>query len=208
MPSNTPPVTADPSILAIASTARATRQPAAVIFGSVLGFSLLVALSAQVRVPVPGTEVPMTLQLLVVLLAGLLLSSNQSLAALSTYLIVGTTGLTVFSPGSSGLMGPTGGYLVGFIPAAWLIGVLRGRGCVGVSRLFVAGFVGIVVVFVCGIGWRMVWLGGDWRLALQTGLFPFAIKAMVELCLAVAVVLSIRCWQGRRRDLSVSESVR
>jgi len=208
MPSNTPRVAADPSFLAAARASRATQQSAAVAFVSVTGFVILVTLAAQVRVPVPGTEVPMTLQLLVVLLAGLLLSPNQATAALSAYLILGTAGLPVFSPGSSGLWGPTGGYLVGFIPAAWLMGILRGRGGVGVSRLFVAGSVGGVVVFVCGIGWRMVWLAGDWRLALQTGLLPFALKAIVELCLAVAVVLSIRSWQIRRGSLSVSECVR
>jgi len=173
----------------------------------VASFVLLVTLGAQVRVPVPGTEVPMTLQLLGVLLAGLMLSPNQAVAALSAYLVLGTAGLPVFSPGSTGLWGPTGGYLVGFIPAAWLMSVLRRRGDTGVSRLFVAGAVGVVVVFVCGIAWRIVWLAGDWRLALVTGLMPFALKAMLELCLAVALVLPIRRWQGRRADTSVSECV-
>jgi biotin transport system substrate-specific component len=207
MPSNTPTVADDPSILATARAARATRQSAAVTFGSVLGFFLLVTLAAQVRIPVPGTEVPMTLQLLGVSLAGLLLSPNQAAAALSTYLVFGTAGLPVFSPGSTGLWGPTGGYLVGFIPAAWLMSVLRGRDDTGVSRLFGAGAVGVVVIFVCGIGWRIAWLAGDWRLALQTGLLPFALKAMVELCLAVALVKSIHRWQGRRGGTNVSECV-
>lgn len=176
-------------------------------FGLVLGFFLLVTLAAQVRVPVPRTDVPMTLQLLGVLLAGLLLSPNQSAAALSTYLVLGTAGLPVFSPGSTGLWGPTGGYLVGFIPAAWLMGFLRGRGDSAVSRLFVAGAVGVMVVFVCGIGWRIAWLAGDWRLALQTGLLPFAIKAMVELCLAVTLVRSIRSRRGRCGGTNVAECV-
>ena len=207
MHSNAPTLADVSSFPATARAERATRQSTAMIFGSVLGFFLLVTLAAQVRVPVPGTEVPMTLQLLGVLLAGLLLSPNQAAAALSTYLFLGTAGLPVFSPGSTGLWGPTGGYLVGFIPAAWLMSVLRGRGDTGVSRLFGAGAVGVVVVFVCGIGWRIAWLAGDWRLALQTGLLPFVLKAMAELCLAVALVLSIRRWQGRRGGTNVSECV-
>ena len=190
-----------------ARAVRSTRQSTAMIFGSVLGFFLLVTLAAQVRVPVPGTDVPMTLQMLGVLLAGLMLSPNQAVAALSAYLVLGTAGLPVFSPGSTGLWGPTGGYLAGFIPAAWLMSVLRGRGDTGVSRLFGAGAVGVAVVFVFGIGWRIAWLAGDWRLALLTGLLPFALKAMVELCLAVALVLSIRRWQGRRAGTNVSECV-
>ncbi len=191
---NQPTVANDSSIPATIRSLQATRQTAAVTVGLVLGLLLLMTLAAQVRIPVPGTEVPMTLQLLVVLTAGLLLTPNQSAAGLSSYVLLGTAGLPVLSPGSAGLWGPTGGYLVGFIPAAWLMGILRGRNDSGVSRLLAAGSVGVVVVFVCGIGWRMIWLGGDWRLALQTGLLPFALKAIVELCLAVAVVLTIhRC---------------
>jgi len=205
---DTATASADDSLLpACARMVRATRQSRAMTFGLVLSFVLLVTLAAQVRVPVPGTEVPMTLQLLGVLLSGLLLSPNQSAAALSAYLILGTAGLPVFSPGSSGLWGPTGGYLVGFIPAAWIMGVVRGRGNTDVWRLFVAGAVGVVALFVCGIGWRIAWLAGDWRLALQTGLFPFVLKAMLELCLAVALVVSIGCWQGRRASTNVSECV-
>lgn len=207
MPSNAPTVANDSAILATASSVQATRRSKAVNFVLAPGFVLLVTLAAQVRVPVPGTEVPMTLQLLAVLLAGLLLSPNQAAAALSAYLVLGTAGLPVFSPGSSGLWGPTGGYLAGFIPAAWLMSVLRGQSGAGVSRLLVAGSVGVVVVFVCGISWRMVWLAGDWRLALQTGLLPFALKAMAELCLAVALVLSIRRWRDRRGGTNVSECV-
>jgi len=207
MPRNTPPFADDPSMLATANAARVIRQSAAVTVGPVLGACLMVTLAALVRVPVPGTEVPMTLQLFAVLLAGLFLSPNQAVAALSAYLALGSAGLPVFSPGSTGLWGPTGGYLVGFIPAAWLMSVLRGRGDTGMWRLFGAGAVGVAVVFVCGLGWRIAWLAGDWRMALQTGLLPFAFKAMVELCLAVALVMSVRRWHERCRGTNVAECV-
>jgi biotin transporter BioY len=67
-----------------------------------------------------------------------------------------------------------------------------------VSRLLGAGAVGVAVVFSCGVGWRLAWLDGDWRLALQTGLFPFALKAVVELGLAVALAVMVRRWHERR----------
>lgn len=207
MSSNTPTVANQPAFLADASALRATRQSIAVKFGSVLGGCLLVSLAAQMRFPIPGTEVPMTFQLLAVLLVGLSLSPKQSAAALSAYLLLGSVGLPVFSPGSIGVWGPTGGYLVGFIPAAWLISVLRGRGGSGAWRHLGAGAVGIALVFVCGIGWRVAWLAGDWRLALQTGLLPFALKAMVELCLAVALVTMAHRWRVRRGDSRVLECV-
>ena len=168
------------------------------VLARIFGFCLLVTLAAQVRVPVPGTEVPMTLQLLAVLLTGLSLSPKEAAAVLSIYLAVGTLGLPVFSPGSTGLVGPTGGYLVGFIPAAWVMSTLRGQRRGTVARLLGAGAIGVAVVFFCGIGWRLAWLNGDWRLALQTGLFPFALKAMVELGLAAALAVTVRGWQERR----------
>lgn len=202
MPSNIPTVADDSSLLATGCAARAIPRSAMVIVvGSVLGCVFLVTLAAQVRIPVPGSEVPMTLQLLAVLLAGSFLSPNQVVAALSLYLILGSAGLPLFAPGSIGLWGPTGGYLVGFIPAAWLMSVLRGRCNPGAWRLFGAGAVGVAVVFVCGVGWRVAWLAGDWRLAVHTGLIPFALKAMVELCLAVALVTMVRRWSGRRGEV-------
>jgi len=206
MHSNAPTVARDSSIVATACASRTTLQSTAVSLATVLGFVLLVALGAQVRVPVPGTEVPMTLQLLGVLLAGLLSTSTRAALGLSTYLLLGIVGLPVFSPGSGGIWGPTGGYLVGFIPAAWIVGLLGSRGAASVGRLFGSGAIGVVVVFICGTGWRIAWLAGDWRLALQTGLLPFILKAAVELCLAVTLVVSIRCWQERCGGADVSES--
>lgn len=172
---------------------------------SVLGALILVTLAAKVAVPVPGTDVPMTLQLLAVLVIGLSLSPTHSVAALSAYLVLGSAGLPVFSPWSTGLWGPTGGYLVGFIPAAWLMGILCGRGNSGAWRMLVAGAAGIALVFVCGVGWRIAWLAGDWRMAFQTGLIPFAVKATLELCLAVTLVMTVRRWRERRSRTSVSE---
>lgn len=207
MPSNTPTFDVELSMPANPRALRAIRQSATATVGSVLGYFLLVTLAAQVRVPVPGTEVPMTLQLLAVLVTGLSLSPNRAAAALSAYVVLGSAGLPVFSPGSTGLWGPTGGYLVGFIPATWLISVLRGRGNTGAWRFFGAGFVGVAVVFVCGVGWRTAWLAGEWRMAIQTGLLPFALKAMVELCLAVALMTSVRRWHGCRGRTNASEYV-
>jgi biotin transport system substrate-specific component len=198
MPTELPIAVENAPILATARAARAARRSTGVVLARGLGCCLLVTLAAQVRVPVPGTEVPMTLQLLAVLLTGLSLSPREAAAALSTYLILGAAGLPVFSLGSTGLFGPTAGYLVGFIPAAWAVSLVRGPRCVAVSRLLGAGAMGVAVVFSCGVGWLLVWLKGDWRLALQTGLFPFALTAVVELGLAVALAVTVGRWRERR----------
>jgi biotin transport system substrate-specific component len=200
MPTELPIAIENAPILAAVRAARAARRSTGVVLARGLGCCLLVTLAAQVRVPVPGTEVPMTLQLLAVLLTGLSLSPREAAGTLSAYLILGAAGLPVFSPGSTGLFGPTAGYLVGFIPAAWAVSLVRGPRCGGVSRFLGAGALGVAVVFSCGVGWRLAWLNGDWRLALQTGLFPFALKAVIELGLAVALAVAVRRWHQRRSD--------
>lgn len=155
----------------------------------VVGFAALVSLGAQVRIPVPGTDVPMTLQLLAMLLAGFVLNGKEAAASIGLYLLAGSSGLPVFTPGSAGLGGLTGGYLVGFFPAAVLMTVVRGA---GVARMIVAGLLGIAVVLGCGVLGRMWALAGDGTLALSTGFWPFWPKALVELGVAVALVRAVR----------------
>src|SRR5439155_20993955 len=91
---------------------------------SSLGFSLLIALSARMSLPIPATPVPANLQTLSVLLAGGLLGPWGGLAAVAAYLGTGIAGAPVFAMGGGAayMLGPTGGYLAGFLPAAWLAG--------------------------------------------------------------------------------------
>src|SRR5512143_1882057 len=97
----------------------------------VVGSSLFVAALAQIRIPLPFTPVPVTGQTLAVLVVGAALGARKGAASLLLYLLAGFAGLPVFSGGSAGgavILGPTGGYLIGFIVAAYLIGVLSARG--------------------------------------------------------------------------------
>ena len=97
--------------------------------GSSLGFALLIALSARIRLDIPGTPVPATLQTLSVLLAGGLLGPWGGVLAVCSYLGAGLSGAPIFASGGGPayLLGPTGGYLIGFIPAAWLAGRVSRR---------------------------------------------------------------------------------
>ena len=116
------------------------------------------------------------------------------------YLLCGAAGLPVFAPGSAGLIGPTGGYIVGFLAAAWLVSVLKGGSRAGFARLLGAGAAGTLTVFLLGFAWRVFWFGGGVQLAIATGLAPFALKTGVELLLAVGLVSSFRSWRcGRVR---------
>lgn len=153
------------------------------------GFCLLTALAAQVRIPVPGTLIPMTLQAPVVLLAAFMLSPGKAVASALLYVGLGAVGAPVFAPGSLGLAGPTGGFLVGFVLCAWIVGMLCREKPASAVRLFVSGLVGYVVLFVLGLTWNGVWMG-DLGLSFRTGFPPFFPKAVVEIGLTVAVALA------------------
>jgi biotin transport system substrate-specific component len=154
-----------------------------------IAFATLIAFGAQVRIPFPGSDVPYTLQSLAVLVTGLTLAPSAAAAATILYLACGVAGLPVFTPGSAGLFGATGGYLFGFAFAALTISLVRGPSTSTV-RLIVAGSTGLVVLFACGLAWRYVYaiiFGLDAGALLATGVVPFIPKAIVELLLAVAL---------------------
>lgn len=168
----------------------------------VLGFVLLIALSAQVRFVVPGTDVPMTLQLLAVLMTGYMLAPSAALATLVLYLASGCAGLPVFA-GIGGLMGPTGGYLIGFLVAAWLVSVLKGNDNAGWARLFGAGLAGVTVVLLLGVCWRFVAAKSlglsdvGVTTVVMASVIPFLLKAILEVGIVVALVRSVRSMRSR-----------
>lgn len=149
------------------------------------------SVAAQVRVPVPFTDVPMTLQSLAMVLIGLLLPARQAALSMVAYVAFGVMGLPVFSPISLGLLGPTGGYLVGFIVGVSCVALIRGDRC-GFWRLLAAGATGLVALFVCGVVWRMHLMGGNLGAAVGAGLLPFLPKAGVQLLLSVTFVRVLR----------------
>lgn len=156
--------------------------------------TLVVALAAQVVVPVPFSPVPMTLQPLAVLVVGGLLGAAGGLAALVLYLLLGILGLPVFAGGASGglhLVGPTGGYLLAFPVAAALTGALAGRsnGARGsVLRVLLACALGMVIIHIGGVA-QLALLGGDTGLAFRVGFVPFLTGDLVKIGLAAAVIL-------------------
>ncbi len=162
-----------------------------------------VSLAGQLRVAVPGTDVPMTLQALATLLVGFVVSPGEAVAALTAYLTLGELGLPLFSPGSVGLRGTTGGYLFGFLAAVWLVSRLKARDGSQWPRNLGVAFAGMAVIFVCGVAWRAAMAitvqaseSGVWT-AVFTGFLPFAAKAAVEAMLAVCIVNRM-AWIRRR----------
>lgn len=162
---------------------RAARAALVVALGSGL-----LALSAKVQVPL--WPVPMTLQTLVVLLLGAACGWRLGTAAVAAYLVEGALGLPVFAGAAAGplyLAGPTGGFLLGFLPAAALVGWLAERGLDrGPARSLAAMALGHAVIFAVGLAWLAVAVGPAKAWAL--GAMPFALATLLKTALAAALM--------------------
>ena len=157
---------------------------------AVLG-SLLVAAAAQVSVPM--YPVPMTLQTLAISVVGLTLGARLAAATLTLYLVQGALGLPVFAGGAAGLpylMGPTGGFLVGFVAMAWLTGRLVELGLGrGPLCLFAAALIPALLLFVPGVLWLWAITPLSLEQAAMLGAAPFQIGGLVKSALAALIVV-------------------
>lgn len=161
--------------------------------------SLLLAASAQIQVPL--YPVPMTLQTLALGFIGMYLGPRWAVAAVALYLAEGLAGMPVFAGfkfGPAALMGPTGGFLFGFIPGVLAIGLLHRRGGNTVISAALALLVGHAVVFAVGVPWLAATIG--WPAAVSAGLMPFIPGAIVKVAIgtAAAAMLSGRTGSSPR----------
>ena len=177
----------------------------------VVAGAALTAGLAQVAIPL--WPVPVTGQTLAVLLVGASLGMVRGGLALALYAVAGGIGLPIFSDTASGwgvILGPTGGYIVGFIVSAALVGWLSERAWERKFLKALATFaVGTLVVFAIGLPWLAAWLGAaglpnDLGAVLQAGLWPFlvggAIKALIAAGLLPLAWVGAARLAGRRRD--------
>jgi biotin transport system substrate-specific component len=160
--------------------------------GAVALGAALVAIAAQIAIPLPGTPVPMTLQPLAVLLVGAWLGARLGAGSLILYLALGAAGLPVFTPyglpGIARLLGPTGGYLLAYPIAAFAVGRLvdatdPGR-TPGVARLTLAVFTGLVLIHLGGLAQLLI-LTGSATGALRLGTLPFVMGDLGKVAIAV-----------------------
>ncbi|ESZ29408.1 biotin transporter BioY [Mesorhizobium sp. L2C066B000] len=169
---------------------------------TIFAASLLLALSAKVAVPFH--PVPITMQTFVVIGLGLALGPARGVAAVSLYLAEGAAGFPVFAGtpekgvGLAYMMGPTGGYLLGFLPAVLLAGWLAVRGWDRnpLSAMAAALFAG-AIIYVPGLLWLGAVLGFD-KPIVQFGLYPFMLGDIVKALLAVLVFPTAWKWVDAR----------
>jgi biotin transport system substrate-specific component len=149
-------------------------------------FTALIAVGALVTVPIG--PVPFTLQVFAVLLAGIVLGPRFGLLAVTAYLALGLV-VPVYAGGASGagvLIGPTGGYLVGFLPGVVVVGLLAGGDAASLPRLAAAGLAGLLPVYGVGATWLALQLGLSAGEAIALGVLPFVTFDAAKALLAAA----------------------
>jgi len=168
----------------------------------ILAGTILIALAAQVSIPVPGSPVPITGQTFGVLLSAGALGFRRGIAATLLYLVLGIVGLPVFAHGSHGteiILGATGGYLVGFVLAAAVVGRLAelgwDRNLVGAIG---AMLIGSALIYAVGVPWLMAVAHFDLATALDKGTIPYLIGDAIKLALAAAA-FPVAWWVVGRR---------
>jgi biotin transport system substrate-specific component len=168
-----------------------------------IGFTLLTAAAAQVRIPLPFTPVPITGQTFAVLLSGAALGATWGSASQVLYVLLGAVGLPFYAGGNSGwdvVTGATGGYLIGFIVAAFVVGSLaerhQDRSVAGAIPAFLTGS---LTIYAMGVPW--LYYAADsitsGEAALAAGFTPFIAGDLIKV--AAAGLLLPAAWKLARR---------
>jgi len=158
--------------------------------------ALMAALTAAgAYIAIPVGPVPIVLQNLFIMLAGLLLGGRWGLISVAVYLLAGAVGLPVFAGGTGGVgkfVGPTGGYLLGFAAAAYLIGIISesGRGRVAID--VIAMVAGTLIIYAVGVSWLKVVTGMSFSKALTVGMLPFLIGDAIKIAAAIPIARALR----------------
>lgn len=154
---------------------------------TIIGTCLLFACT---QVSIPLNPVPITLQTVAVLILGLTFNKAEALKSVTLYLVLGALGLPVFSNFRGGLymlMGPTGGYLIGFLVSIWAMCTMREYlRKVATKELLLIGFVGSSIVYLIGVPRLSMFVG--WQAAITTGLVPFILPGLVKSVIVAAAI--------------------
>jgi len=164
--------------------------------------SVLIGFSAQIAVRLPFSPVPVTGQTFAVLMMGTLLGARRGGLCVLAYIAEGLAGLPVFAMGKGGaavLLGPTGGYLVGFVGAAYITGLLAQMGWDRrIWTTILAMIAGDAVLYAFGLLWLCCLMGVN-KAVVVVGLYPFIVGDILKIILAAAVLPA--GWKLIRRKL-------
>lgn len=162
-------------------------------------FAALTAVGAYLSIPIG--PVPIVLQNMFVFLAGLLLGSRWGLASVAVYLLAGFCGLPVFAGGAGGigrLFGPTGGFLLGYLPAVFLIGLIGERRPGRMLWDVIAMILGSAALYACGVPWLKAVTGMPFTKATAVGMLPFLAGDALKIAAAALIARAVRPRMNRQ----------
>lgn len=152
----------------------------------------LMAIFSQLSFPLPFSPVPITLQIFGVVLISSIVTKKQAITSIIVYLLLGAIGIPVFanfSGGFSKIIGPTGGYLIGFVVMTLIISYTRDSK----KALFIfSTYLAVILDYVFGVGQLMIVTGSSITASLIAGLYPFIIKDVVVTLCAILISFSVR----------------
>ena len=171
-------------------------NPARARVAAIIGFAAFTALAARITLHLAFTPVPITLQVMAVLLAGLVLGAKDGALSQIVYIATITAGLPLDATGlgTAAWASPTAGYLIGFVAGAFVAGYLAEQGLRRNRALrFVAGMAGVAVIYFIGALWLTYgFLGGDWSKGWMLGIAPFIAADMVKAIVAAVLAEGMR----------------
>lgn len=148
-------------------------------------FSAIIGILAQITIPLP--MIPITGQTLAIGLAATILGAAYGTLSVFLYLLIGMIGVPVFAQLTAGLgilIGPTGGFLVGFIPAAFIIGFFLEKTAFTIKNAIIANTIGMFVTLLIGTVWWKNQADLSWTAAFAGGFTPFVIVGIIKAVLA------------------------
>src|SRR5690625_1446817 len=148
-------------------------------------FSAIIGVLAQITIPLPF--VPITGQTLGIGLAATILGSRYGTLSSVLYLVIGAVGIPVFSQMTAGfgvIFGPTGGFIVGFIPTAFIIGLYLEKTKLTMTNAFIANVIGMFITLIIGTAWLKVVANLTWTAAFLGGFAPFIVGGLIKAILA------------------------
>ena len=155
----------------------------------------IIAVLAQVSIPLPFSPVPITGQTLAVGLIVTILGTRLGTFSVLIYILLGAVGLPVFSGMSGGfaiLVGPTGGYIVGFLVTAIIMGLYLDKFGITIFHAIIANLIGMVVTLAFGTVWLKVVGDLSWTAAFMGGVAPFIVVGILKAVLAAWVGVIVR----------------
>lgn len=156
-------------------------------------FAAIIGVLAQLTIPLP--LVPITGQTLAIGLAATILGARYGTLSVLLYLVIGSVGVPVFaefSAGVSKLVGPTGGFLVGFIPATLIMGLLMEKFGFTFKIATIANIIGMLITLIFGTVWLKISADLSWPAALASGFTPFLIVGVIKAVLASWIGILVR----------------